>query len=611
MGDPDEPVRLDAPDFVIGTHGTKIVAISSDTFNDPLGGAGASLGGGAAAPRSGSLVLEGIPDAVAAACAHPGKLEFATLSAAGALQIWDGANGRLSRQARFEKHLTGSAVEYMEGGSRLAVGFASGLLKVLSSSSLAELHSFKVGPSAITLLAHSSDGRLLATADGAMCVGLLSYGHGKAGDKWEFVGKYRTHEAAIVGLGFTAGDWGRAPRLFSLGEEGRLVEYDLAASSVTAGLKLRSVRPLSMALSALPTALALEPSGGPTSEREPQLLVADDGYKLRTLDAAMGGSLGVALGPTYGGPLTRLVQFRGPGGRTHRHYLAYATSERIVGLARLPLDGNPAGTLGLIAHPGEVSAMALSHDTRRLLTAGGADGVANLWAVNVAALDAAAEAAPAPAGPGATWHASLLEGGPAGEFASEIKDYFFFAQIKAQGEESMAARTMRGAVPVEDVGDILRALGYYPSAAELADMRSELDAKAAEAGRDPPATVSFPEFLRLFVNYRPVFGVTKEHVAEAFDVLGADPATGQLSRVALVKALRSQGEAMPAAELEACLAALTGAGAIDEALPTYITAPEFAQAVLGFEDYGADGAGPDGAGGGGLGLGYTYLGIRG
>lgn len=36
-------------------------------------------------------------------------------------------------------------------------------------------------------------------------------------------------------------------------------------------------------------------------------------------------------------------------------YIAYTTNERVIGLTKLPLDGNPNKSIGLIAHPGVVS----------------------------------------------------------------------------------------------------------------------------------------------------------------------------------------------------------------------------------------------------------------
>ena len=78
------------------------------------------------------------------------------------------------------------------------------------------------------------------------------------------------------------------------------------------------------------------------------------------------------LGPTYGGPVTKMSLLPNPsaadgaaaGGTdaapadaAHGH-LVYATAERVVGIVKLPLDGNPHKAMGLIAHPGEVRAPA-------------------------------------------------------------------------------------------------------------------------------------------------------------------------------------------------------------------------------------------------------------
>lgn len=51
-------------------------------------------------------------------------------------------------------------------------------------------------------------------------------------------------------------------------------------------------------------------------------------------------------------------------------FLAYATAERVVGLVAWPIDGDPSNSLGLIAHPGVVSGLAISYDGRRLVTSG-------------------------------------------------------------------------------------------------------------------------------------------------------------------------------------------------------------------------------------------------
>lgn len=45
-------------------------------------------------------------------------------------------------------------------------------------------------------------------------------------------------------------------------------------------------------------------------------------------------------------------------------YLAYATQEKVIGLIKIPLDGNPYRAMGLIAHSGTVSCITSSADGR-------------------------------------------------------------------------------------------------------------------------------------------------------------------------------------------------------------------------------------------------------
>jgi hypothetical protein len=95
--------------------------------------------------------------------------------------------------------------------------------------------------------------------------------------------------------------------------------------------------------------------------------------------------------------------------------------------------------MGLVAHPGRISNMCVSFDGRYLLSAGGADLCVNMWAINTAAI---------PAGPSSEADArdfySLLEGGERGPLHNDIIDYFYYGQLRAQGEDSMDSRNISG-----------------------------------------------------------------------------------------------------------------------------------------------------------------------
>ena len=62
-------------------------------------------------------------------------------------------------------------------------------------------------------------------------------------------------------------------------------------------------------------------------------------------------------------------------------YIAYSTAQQVIGVMAWPLDGDPNKSLGLMAHPGRIVGMSLSHDGCKLVTAGGDDGSIMVWQV--------------------------------------------------------------------------------------------------------------------------------------------------------------------------------------------------------------------------------------
>ena len=111
------------------------------------------------------------------------------------------------------------------------------------------------------------------------------------------------------------------------------------------------------------------------------------------------------MGPTYGGAINKLkllnVEDRG------EKYLLYSTEKKVIGLIKIPLDGNPNKTMGLIAHPEEVADVCCSLDGKYVFTCGGADLSVNMWEVDVTPI----EQAIAMGGEGIEPFINLIEGG--------------------------------------------------------------------------------------------------------------------------------------------------------------------------------------------------------
>ena len=51
---------------------------------------------------------------------------------------------------------------------------------------------------------------------------------------------------------------------------------------------------------------------------------------------------------------------------------------------------------------------------------------------------------------------------------SDIKDYFYYCQLRTQGESAMEKRNITGKIPVTEVPSLVRAVGFYPSEEEVA-----------------------------------------------------------------------------------------------------------------------------------------------
>ena len=64
-------------------------------------------------------------------------------------------------------------------------------------------------------------------------------------------------------------------------------------------------------------------------------------------------------------------------------YLIYSTPKKVIGMIKMPLDGNPNKTMGLIAHPNQIADFSASADGRYLFTCGGEDLSVKMWAIDV------------------------------------------------------------------------------------------------------------------------------------------------------------------------------------------------------------------------------------
>lgn len=93
-------------------------------------------------------------------------------------------------------------------------------------------------------------------------------------------------------------------------------------------------------------------------------------------------------------------------------------------------------------------------------------------------------------------------------------------------------------------------------------------------------------FIRLFVNHRPVYGIGKNNIEDAFKALATDTGSIQLTRDELISIFKQDGEPFGDEDLGEAFGYLVGKSLYNQALPKdFITAEEFASDLLGFEEY--------------------------
>uniref|UniRef100_A0AAV2MPT8 C2H2-type domain-containing protein n=1 Tax=Knipowitschia caucasica TaxID=637954 RepID=A0AAV2MPT8_KNICA len=467
------------------------------------------------------ILLKKEPKAMRALCCHPSLPLLVTGSNGGILKLRDATSKLTVKQRDFRPEEQITCVTYDPTGALLAVGFYSGSVHLLDSSSLKSdpEDGFTLTKDSINLLSFSDDSLYLAAADSGFAVTVLRrLSHGAP---WESLGRHRSHFSPIQSLLFGLQLDTTQPRLLSLGLDRRLVEYDLKRSSGPALSVLSTVR---VEQAAVPLCMTWYPS----LSSEQFLLLCSDHYKIRLINSTTLMSRRVIRGPIYGSPLQRvLVLPKVKEDQSKNYHMAFTAQDK-VGLQVLPADGNPFKSHALICHPSGTSSLSASFDGGHVMTAGAADHAVMSWIVNTQALEAAA----ALGGTGTEPFYTLLEGG---------RDGHFF-KIQPQSKNSLQNFEVSTKIPLSEVPTMMRALGFFPSEQEIEDMKNEVKFSRYADTRSYVTELDLDEVIKLYVNHRPVFGLMHEELEEAFNCLKENQES--IERSHLLQLLQSQGEAM-------------------------------------------------------------------
>ncbi|XP_071110877.1 cilia- and flagella-associated protein 251-like [Haliotis cracherodii] len=529
-----------------------------------------------------------------ALAAHPTHPYLAIGSYSGLLKIWNYEQKDVMVSRMFDRGSHIRCCTYDPSGGLLAVGFTNGCVRVLDAITLQEEmeEPFHYARDAVTHIAFSHDSQYLATADAEYTVSVYKKESMDTSTTYTYMGRHRAHYKPIRDIMFGVQLDSTAPRLLSLGEDRVMVEYDLENSSRD-NIRLSSTDRIEQ--SAVPLCMAWYPP----ITKEHFIVTADDQYKFKLYNTTTKMCRKTLLGPTYGTPVTKITVIPTKDEVKDKRYLAYTTEDK-VGMSILPLTGNPHNSMALVAHPSGVANLTCSGDGRYLFTAGGADAAVHMWEVNINALEAQAQLG----GEELIPFYGLLDGGRDGDLFAELEDYFYYAQIRSQSVNTMETRQVSIRIPLSEVPFVMRAMGFYPSEQEIEDMLNEVKfSKYVETGQYV-SNIDLGDFIKLYVNHRPAFGLSPEKILWAFDTLGIPTDKGPaVERGELLEILQSKGEHMTEYELAEYLTTLMGfnpeggkcelqnfdataAGdLIDQNLPYTVTGEMFSKEILGFSMY--------------------------
>ena len=372
-----------------------------------------------------NLIMDGIKSPISCLAVHPTKPLLAIGGYEGFILLWN-----YMRQ-KFELH----NYKYIEGdeprtmvftpsGDELIVGQTKAIINILDPNDQLKkktpqpLKASENKFSAINQIVVSDCGEYFASMDADRCVCLFRKGRSDPSKpiEWLFNGKVQAHNEAITSICFGEGLGDNSERkllLFSVSSDRSVVEYDIEASS----LDLLVIKNrFYVENEDRPTACIWYPKVELKSTQEDLgegkqnlLLTVNNKYKAKIWNINNRSSRRTCLGPTYGGEIVKM-KLLNIENNTDK-FVIYSTKEKVMGLLKMPLDGNPNKTMGLIAHPKKIVDLAASADGKYLFTCGGDDLAINMWSIDVTPIDQAI----ALGGEGIEPFVNLIEGGREGK----------------------------------------------------------------------------------------------------------------------------------------------------------------------------------------------------
>ncbi|RZC43286.1 WD repeat-containing protein 66-like, partial [Asbolus verrucosus] len=153
----------------------------------------------------------------------------------------------------------------------------------------------------------------------------------------------------------------------------------------------------------------------------------------------------------------------------------------------------------------------------------------------------------------------LIEGGCNGFLYQEMRDLFYYMQILQQGEQVCVPRVVSNRINIGELPDLMRACGYYPSEYEIENLLTDIRYKEFDDTGTVKETVTFCEFVKLFINHKPAYGYPVEKLEECFEVITTftdEYGRKDMPKDDFIEAITTTGEQVSSEQIFRCLATL-------------------------------------------------------
>lgn len=223
----------------------------------------------------------------------------------------------------------------------------------------------------------------------------------------------------------------------------------------------------------------------------------------------------------------------------------------------------------MVCHPKSIKTLKVLADKVHMLSLGHFDRSIFIWKIDPSIVVDQYQAG----GTGLSAFCMALPGGHRGWLFQQMLDVFYYLQILANTQNSIAEYGVSDRLAIADVKHFMQAIGYFGTEFEMDNLLKEI------AQNEPDeTTIGFDQLVRLYINHRPIFGYSRENIEEAVrkcaeskevdseEALRHPKNQVLLDRDHLVTVCTTNGEPMSRVEIAQCFAILLHNEQIDPAI---------------------------------------------